>query len=105
MAYDKPTSNAANFNFTEAGYTPIQADQADFNFTLGITSYRILAGTSNHFTSIWAYDGKMYVASSDVFSVVNLTTGALIDCYTQTLGGNNNETLISDDIVDINANM
>ncbi len=67
--------------------------------------YNILAGTSNHFTSVWAYDGKMYVASSDAFSVVNLASGALIDCYTQTFGGNNNETLIGDDIVDINANM
>lgn len=105
MAYDKPDSNAANFNFTESGYIPSQADQADFNFTVGITSYHILAGTSNHFTSVWAYDGKMYVASSDAFSVVNLASGALIDYYTQTDSGNNNETLIGNDIVDINANM
>jgi len=67
--------------------------------------FNILAGTSNYFTSIWAYENKMYVASSDAFSVINLTTGALTDCYTQTFGGNNNETLISDDIIDINANM
>ena len=67
--------------------------------------FNILAGASNHFTSVWAYDNKMYVASSDAFSVVNLSTGALIDYYTQTFGGNNNETLIGDDIVDINANM
>ena len=67
--------------------------------------FNILAGTSNNFTSVWAYDGKMYVASSDAFSVINLETNALIDYYTQTDGGNNNETLISDDIIDINANM
>ena len=67
--------------------------------------FNILAGTSNYFTSIWAYDGKMYVASSDAFSVVNLAAGTLIDCYTQTDGGANNEPLIGNDIVDINANM
>ena len=67
--------------------------------------FNILAGTSNYFTSIWVYDGKMYVASSDAFSVINLETNALIDYYTQIDGGNNNEPLIGDDIVDINANM
>ena len=105
MSYNKPNSNTANFNFIERGYTPSQADDADFNFTGLIIKYYILAGTSNYFTSIWAYNGKMYVASSDTFSVVNLESAALTDYYTQTDGGNNNETLIGDDIVDINANM
>jgi hypothetical protein len=80
-------------------------DEGDYSLKTYYTHPGILAGTSNHFTSIWAYGNKMYVASSDAFSVVNLTTGSLIDCYTQTLGGNNNEPLIGNDIVDINANM
>jgi hypothetical protein len=80
-------------------------DESDSFLETYYTHPGILAGTSNHFTSVWAYNNKMYVASSDAFSVVNLATGALTDCYTQTLGGNNNEPLIGDDIVDINANM
>ena len=105
MAYDKPDSNVANFNFIESEYVAPQATAADFNFASVVRSYYILAGTSNHFTSVWAYNGKMYVASSDAFSVVNLSTGALIDCYTQNNGGANSEPLIGDNIIDINANM
>jgi len=108
MSYTPQEADQANFNFIEIGYTPTQADQANFNFTEVVVIsdiFNILAGSSNYFTSVWVYDGKIYVASSDVFSVVNLASGVLIDYYTQTDGGNNNETLIGDDIVDINANM
>ncbi len=64
-----------------------------------------IAGTSNHIVAVWAYEGKMYAATSDTFSVINLTTHSLIDYYDQTYGGVNDETLNADDIVDINANM
>lgn len=64
-----------------------------------------IAGTSNHIMAVWAYDGKMYAATSDTFSVINLTTHSLIDYYDQSSGGINNETLNAGDIVDINANM
>jgi len=106
MSYTPQDADQANFNFTDKDYTPSPAQEANFNFTEAISNiFNILAGTSNYFTSIWAYDNKMYVASSDTFSVVNLESGALIDYYTQIDGGNNDETLIGDDIVDINANM
>jgi len=105
MSYTPQDADQANFNFIDEIYSPPTAVDADFNFTDGISNiFNILDGTSNYFTSIWAYDNKMYVASSNAFSVVNLSTGALIDCYTQTDGGANNETLIGDDIVDVNAN-
>ena len=32
MAYDKPDSNVANFNFTKKGYVPPQGNQANFKF-------------------------------------------------------------------------
>lgn len=110
MSYTPQEADQANFNFIDEDYSPSPAQEANFNFTeaeVVVISdiFNILAGTSNHFTSVWAYGGKMYVASSDAFSVVNLASGALIDYYTQTFGGNNNETLIGDDVVDINANM
>ncbi len=110
MAYTPPDAIAADFDFTEEGYVPSGATVADFNFTFFVAPpvtniHRTLAGTSDHIMAVWVYDGKMYVATSDTFSVINLTTHSLIDYYDQTHAGINDETLIGDGIVDINANM
>lgn len=93
-----------DFNFTESGYVP--GPPFDFEFAPAEDlSIRILAGTLNNFTSIWVFEGKMYVASSNALSVVNLATQSLIDFYTQSQAGGLNESLQSNDIVDININL
>jgi len=96
---------AYNFNFTDSGYVP---DNYDFDFgpEEEITTYNVLAGTNNNFTSIWAdpdaslSNGKFYVASPEAFSIVNDTV--LVDYYTTTHKGAANEVLEQDDIKDIN---
>ena len=100
MAYD--------FNFTESGYTP-----TDYDFNFGVIpttviTYSVLAGLSNEFTSIWAdadaslSSNKMYAASGGAFSVVDLSINQTIDRYTKTVVGGAQETLLAEDIVDIN---
>ena len=93
-----------DFNFTESGYVP--GSPFDFEFAPAEDlSIRILVGTSNDFTAIWVFEGKMYVASASALSVVNLDAQTLIDFYTQAQAGGLNETLQSNDIVDININL
>ena len=97
---------AHNFNFTESGYIP---DSYDFDFISPYLVFNVLAGTSNNFTAIWAdvdaslSTGKVYIASSATFSIVNNTV--LVDYYTTTFSGATNEALIQEDIVDINIVM
>jgi len=73
------------------------------------TIYNIIMGTNNDFTAIWAdlnssiNVGKVYVASSSTFSIVDLKNKKLTDYYTTTFGGRANETLTQDDIKDINV--
>ena len=77
------------------------------------TTFKILAGTSRNFTSIWAdptaniNTAKMYigsVGSGAAFSVADLTTNTLSDSYLIDKKGDFNETLDSEDIIDINVN-
>jgi hypothetical protein len=98
---------ANNFNFTRSGYTPTEPYNFNFGVVLGV--YEILKGLSNNFVAIWASAdaglsaGKMYIASGDTFNVIDLENQEIYDYYTQTHGGRANETLDSDDIVDINV--
>ena len=99
---------AENFNFTESGYIP--SYDFDFGYTPPtITIYSILAGLSNYFTAIWAdadaslSNNKMYVASGGAFSVVDLSINQTVDRYTKTVAGGAQETLLAEDIVDINV--
>ena len=95
-----------NFNFDSPGYVP----SYDFNF--GAKTFRILAGTSKDFTSIWAEpnasieSATMYVASAGsgaAFSVINLAEYSLKDSYTLIEEGLREEPLEREDIVDINV--
>jgi hypothetical protein len=95
-----------NFNFVTGGYVPT----SNFNFGVeAITSYSILVGTSNNFSAVWAdpdaglAGGKLYVANANGLSVINLADNSLYDAYTETRAGRGNETLNSNDIVDINV--
>jgi len=96
-----PPPPVFNFDFTAPYETPIE-----YNFEFGWTTYRLLKGTSNNFTAIWAdprasiSSGKMYVSSEDVFSIINLTTNIVHDYYTTTYSGLRGETLTSG-IVDL----
>lgn len=96
-----------NFNFLDSGYIP----SAPYNFNFGISANILykLFGTSQNFVAIWAdstasrTNAKMYVASEDTFSVIDLSSKTLYDFYSQEAAGRANETLTSDDITDINA--
>jgi len=98
-----------NFNFTESGYVP-----GDLNFYFAPlptppTSYPILKGQSNNFSSVWADDGaslingKFYTAGEGYFNVVKLDDQSIYDWYSESRKGRTNETLESNDIVDINV--
>ncbi len=90
-----------SFNFTESGYSP--SSPYSFLFGEGFNIYSILKGTSNNFTSVWVYNNKMYVASADVLTTINLSDNSVYDWYTQTAKGRGNETLDSSNVVDINV--
>jgi hypothetical protein len=99
---------AENFDFIESGYVPIY--DFDFGYTPPtVTTYNVLAGLSNEFTAIWAdadaslTNNKMYVASGGAFSVVDLSINQTVDRYTKTVAGGAQETLLAEDIVDINV--
>ena len=91
-----------DFDFTDGGYVPA----APFNFYFGPLiedlGIHVLAGTTNFFTSVWAYNGTMYVASSAALSVVDTTYQTLTDYYTPTHSGSRGEALDHNDVVDIN---
>jgi hypothetical protein len=108
--YNSPNADDADFNFELAGYTPSPPRAADFDFALAV--YNILAGFSNIFTAIWADSnagkdsGKMYALSwgpGTALSVVELSTNALYDQYTQSDGGRAQETLTNTDTRDLNV--
>lgn len=105
MSYTPPSASSADFNFVDSGYQPISTD---FNFIMEVISkYYILAGATNNFSAIWADvdasldTGKIYVASSAAFSIIDLTQSKLVDWYTTSHKGACNEVLNSDDIVDL----
>ena len=101
------------FNFTETGYyAPADPVELDFGAT-SIAVFTVLAGTSTNFNSVWAdpdaniNSSRMYAASRGTgaaLSVVNLEHHVLVDSYSMTNDGINEEYLDSEDIVDINVN-
>jgi len=108
--YTPPAGNNADFNFEVAGYAPPAPGEADFDFSTFI--YRVLIGSSNIFTGIWAdsnagrNSGKMYAISWGPgvgLSVLNLETKSLYDRYTTSYGGRAEETLTNDDTRDLNV--
>lgn len=90
-----------DFNFTESGYDP--SAPYSFAFGEGFNIYLVLKGTSNNFTSVWVYNGKMYVSSADALTTINLSDNSVYDFYTQTEKGRGNETLDGSNVVDINV--
>ena len=96
-----------NFNFTESGYSP--GPPYNFDFSPPATSYSVVKGLTNNFTSIWADTGaglsagKMYIGLEGYFNVINLSDQTIYDWYSQTCKGRANTILSSNDIVDINV--
>ena len=95
-----------DFEFNEAGYNPNEV--ISFNFgEIGVTYYYVLNGSEN-ITSIWAdlsagpNSGKFYAASSSTLNIIDIESNSLYDWYTQTHIGRAEESLDSNDIVDIN---
>ena len=95
-----------NFEFNEAGYDSNEV--IVFNFgEVGVTYYYVLKGSEN-ITSIWAdlsagpNSGKFYAASSSTLNIVDIENRYLYDWYTQTHIGRAEESLDSNNIVDIN---
>ena len=99
---------STDFSFTESGYTP-PTGSFEFLFGDAVPIYRILKGSTNNFTSIWAdlvasySGGKFYAASADAFNIVNVSNNSRYDYYTETHGGRAQEVLDSDDITDLNV--
>src|SRR5574340_719835 len=72
-----------DFNFTESGYIP----PAVYDFYFGdLVTYRyILKGASNNFSGVWVLNNRLYVASDDTLTVIDLSTDNLCDCYSKLL--------------------
>ncbi len=90
---------ANDFNFTRSGYVP--SPPYDFNFGDIIEYYFILKGASNNFNSIWISNNRMYVATVDSLTTIDLTSHSLYDWYDGTHKGRGNESLDNSDITDI----
>lgn len=95
-----------NFTFNEEGYD----NSTPYNFTFGEEGviYNLFKSIPN-FTSVWADAttgvdaGKVYIASQDYLYIIDLDTHTLYDWYSPTKTGRAEETLNSNDIVDINV--
>ena len=92
-----------DFDFTELLGEP----NYDFEFGEGASVYNTLKGVSNNFNSIWCDSnsgldkGKFYISTNDSVMVVNLTSNSVEDYYTNSVAGRSEDTLKSDDIIDI----
>lgn len=82
----------------------------EVNFDFGASAFKLLEGSSNIMTAIWAEptasrtSGKIHVTSygnGSAFSVLDLKIKLLYDRYTTTLKGRGNQTLKQDDPKDI----
>ena len=98
-----------NFNFTDAGYIP---DSYDFDFNPGYFMYNILSGANKNCIAIWADltanldTAKVYIGTTGTdasFFVIDLENKVLCDSYNLTKVGGFNESLVREDIVDINV--
>lgn len=106
-------AEALEFDFIRTGYYAPQ-DPISFDFgATTVTVFNVLAGASVNFTSVWAdpnsgiNNARLYVASNGsgaALSVVGLEHQVLLDSYSTTEDGINEEFLDSEDIVDINVN-
>ena len=89
-------------------YVIDENDSFDIYNTTG-SGYSIVPGLSSNFTAVWADEnsslssGKLYVASEDAFTIIDLETKTVYDRYTQELKGRGNEVLDTDGIIDINV--
>jgi len=88
-----------NFNFTAGGYVP----NSNLNFGFTIEILNILMGRSNNFTSVWVYNGKMYVGSNNYLNVVDLDSKLCTDYYTTSNPGHAGEVLDHSEVSEINV--
>jgi hypothetical protein len=92
---------ANDFDFTESGYTP--SLPYDFYFGEMVSYYYVLKGASNNFSSIWVMSGKLYAASSEALTAIDMSNNSLYDWYDQTHVGRAQESLDNSGIIDINV--
>lgn len=106
------TISGGIFNFLDWGYSYTTWSGGVYNFNPAYITYNILAGTSNSYIAIWTdsdaniSNAKMYVSSTGLgsaLSVIDLSNDTLIDSYNISYGGQNDETLDREDVVDINV--
>lgn len=99
-----------NFDFIQNRQQVPAVTEVDFNF--GAVSIKILAGSSNVMTAVWAEPtagravGKMHVTSyggGAAFSVLDLSAKILFDRYTISIKGRANEILEQEDTKDLVA--
>ena len=67
-------------------------------------TFNIIKGPTNNFTAVWVKDNKMYITSSGVLNVIDLSNNTLYDYYDQTIKGRADECLNNDNIIDVGVN-
>ncbi len=100
-------------DFTNFDFTIISDGSTEYNFEFGsgVYIYKIFRGSNNNFNSIWAdpnaslTSGKFYAGREEDLSIVNNVNEQvyLVDYYSTTVKGSTEDTLTSEDIVDINV--
>ena len=103
------TGEFSNFNFTD-----VSDGSTSYDFEFGITSvtvFRILLNGNNNFNSIWAdptsslKNGRFYIGSENNLTIIQHNDGQAFikDYFSKTVKGSTNETLDSENSVDINV--
>jgi hypothetical protein len=102
------TGDFSNFTFTE-----ISTGDSSYDFDFGAVSNitRILFGSNNNFNSIWAdptaslTNGRFYVGRPEDLHTLsrNGEQVSVENYFSKTVAGSTNDTLDSDDSVDINV--
>jgi hypothetical protein len=102
---DTSSNNTNNtvFAATNSGVYVVDEESSQIR-----NDYVLISGSEN-VIAIWAdedsglYSGKFYAASNNVLNVVDIDNNELYDWYSQSHVGRANESLDSNDIVDINV--
>ncbi len=105
------TGEFSDFNFAEVSEEGITYDfEFDADFVQSVFIYNILLN-NNTLTSVWAdptaslNNGKFYIGNKESLTIINHNSSQAFieDYFSKTIKGSTNETLNSEDVVDINV--
>ena len=102
------TGDNSDFDFTEVSDS---SSTYNFEFDEVVSIFTIFKGTSNFFNAIWAdpkaslNSGKFYAGRQNDLSIINNNNRqvTLEDYYSKTSRGRSEDSLNSEDIIDINV--